>query len=108
MDEDVVTALRARGIQTTTALDCGMLQRPDEEHLVYAATNALVLFSFNVADFARLHDEWMSAGRTHAGIILSQQQRYSVGGQVLRLLRLVGARSAAGMRNQVEFLSNWS
>jgi hypothetical protein len=40
-------------------------------------------------------------------MILSQQQRYSVGEQLRRILRIREALSAADMRNRVEFLSNW-
>jgi hypothetical protein len=47
-------------------------------------------------------------GRSHAGLILAQQQRYPVGDQVRRLLRLVAAKSAEQMRNRIEFLSAWS
>ncbi len=66
-----------------------------------------VLYTFNVRDLQRIHTEWMEAGRDHAGMILAQQQRYSVGEQLLRILSLRAAITAAGMRNRAEFLSNW-
>lgn len=42
-----------------------------------------------------------------AGIILANQQQYSVGEQMRRILRLIAAKSAEEMRDWVEFLSAW-
>lgn len=39
--------------------------------------------------------------------MLVQQQRYSVGAIARAILRLMDAKSAEDMQNQVEFLSNW-
>jgi post-segregation antitoxin (ccd killing protein) len=36
MDRDLITALRARGVDVITAADTGMLGRSDEDHLEYA------------------------------------------------------------------------
>lgn len=108
MDADLVAALRARGVAVITAIEAGLIQRPDEEHLSFATRQGCVLYTFNVSDFYRLHTEWLVAGRNHAGIILAPQQRYSVGEQLRRLLRLRAARSAADMQNRIEFLVHWS
>jgi hypothetical protein len=112
MDEDamrggLLRALLACGFQVVTASDSGLMSRPDEEHLTYASNAAAVLYTFNVGDFRRLHNEWICAGRHHAGIILAPQQRYSVGEQMRRIMRLSAVRSAEQMRNRVEFLGNW-
>jgi len=40
-------------------------------------------------------------------MILAPQQRYSVGEQLGRILRLRTAMTTANMRNQVEFLGRW-
>ena len=55
----------------------------------------------------RLHGEYLSAGRTHAGIIFGDQQRYGVGEQMRRLLRVIALRSAEELRGGYEFLSGW-
>ena len=65
-----------------------------------------ILYTFNVSDFYRLHEQWINAGREHAGMILAPQQRFSVGEQLRRILRLRATTTAARMRNQVEFLGN--
>lgn len=111
-DEDsmwqaLVTALCARGIDVQTALDAEMIERTDEDHLVFATTQGRVLCSFNVSDFSRLHTNYMAQHKAHTGIILARQQQYSVGEHLRRLLRLIAHRTAEEMQNRVEFLSAW-
>ncbi len=107
MDSDLVRALRLRGVDVMTALDLGLTNSTDEAHIECAITNGRVLYSFNVSDFMAIHTSYVAAGKQHAGIILGQQQRYSVGEQMRRLVRLSQMKSAESMRNTVEFLSAW-
>lgn len=107
MDSDLVAALRFRGVIVITAMDAGLAEKPDEEQLAFAAARGCALYTFNVSDFYRLHTQWASAGREHAGMILAPQQRFSVGEQLRRILRLRGAVSVESMQNKVEFLANW-
>ena len=107
MDRSLVRALRARGVEVVTAIEAGFVERPDEDHLTYAADQGCVLYGFNVADYYRLHTAFLSAGKTHAGIILARQQHYSVGEQMRRLLKLIAAVAEQEMKNRVEFLSAW-
>ena len=103
MDKALVSALRARGADVLTAQEAGMIERQDDDHLEFATAKGRVLYSFNVGDYCRLQAQ----GRTHAGLILALQQRYSVGEQMRRLLRLIAAQPAEAMQNRVEFLSHW-
>jgi hypothetical protein len=105
MDGNLVWTLRVRGVDVETALDAGLINTPDAKHLEYASLNGRTLYSFNVGHYMALHTNYLSAGQNHAGLILSQQQRYSVGEQMRRLVRLVHMRSAESMRNRVEFLA---
>ena len=107
MDLALVEALRARGVNVISALEAGNIERPDERHLQYAAAQGRVLYTFNVCDFYRLHADYLSRGLSHAGMIFARQQRYSVGEQMRRLLKLIAAKSADDMRNHFEFLSRW-
>jgi len=107
MDSDLVAALRSRGVTVITALDAGLAGKPDGEQLAFAVEHGCVLYTFNVSDFYRLHTVWAGAGREHAGMILAPQQRFSVGEQLRRVLRLRAATTTVSMRNQVEFLGNW-
>ena len=107
IDSDLTHALRVRGVEVITAYDVGLIALPDEEHLSWAAENGRVLYSFNVSDFMALHISYLAAAKDHVGMVLAQQQRYSVGEQMRRLLRLVEMKPAEAMRNTVEFLSAW-
>ena len=107
MHSRLVTALRSRGVTVVTVIDAGLTEKTNEEQLAFASERECVLYTFNVSDFYRLHTEWVGAGREHAGMILAPQQRFSVGEQLRRLLRLRATTTAAAMRDQVEFLSNW-
>jgi hypothetical protein len=49
----------------------------------------------------------MREGVSHAGIIVGTQQRYSVGDQLRRLLKLRAALTSEDMVNRIEFLSAW-
>jgi hypothetical protein len=112
VDEDatqsrLVAALRLRAVAVVTVLDVQRFGRSDEDQLAFATGQGYVLYTFNVADFHRIHLQWRNAGREHAGMILAQQQRFPIGEQLRRILRLRAAVSSEGIRNQVEFLSDW-
>ena len=85
-----------------------MADRTDEEQLEFARSQGRVLVSFNVSHFCQIHTDLLSEGKSHAGIILMPQQRYSIGERLRRLLKLVARRTAEEMHNQLEFLSDWT
>jgi hypothetical protein len=112
-DEDsinraLIRALRARGMDVTNAVDAGHAASPDRVQLESATAAGRVLFTYNVGDFFALHSQFRREGRSHAGLILAVQQRYSVGEQMRRLLRMNRERSSDDMRDRVEFLGSWS
>jgi hypothetical protein len=107
MADGLVQALGSRGVDVETANLAGMTNRPDPDHLDYATSQGRVLYSFNIGDYLYLHSQYLKQGKNHAGIILGQQQRYSLGEQMRRLLRIIAANSAEEMVNDVEFLSAW-
>jgi hypothetical protein len=107
MSRALARALRARNVDVTTALEQDMIERSDWAHLDYATAQGRVLYSFNVGDFYRLHAEYLTQGKSHAGIIVSPQQSYSIGEQMRRLLRLAATKSAEQMCNNIEFLGHW-
>ena len=72
----------------------------------YAAAKGRAIYSFNVGDFCRLHSQWLAEGKSHAGIILAQQD-FSIGEQIGRLVKLINALSAEEMQNRLEFLGSW-
>jgi hypothetical protein len=112
IDEDAMSRavahnLRMRGIDLTTVVEEQREGLDDAAQLDCATSQARALYTFNVRDFYQLHTEYLAQGKSHAGIILAMQQRYSVGEQVRRLLRLIRVKSAEAMHNEVEFLSHW-
>jgi hypothetical protein len=107
MDTDLVAALRTRGVEAATVLEVGLTGKSNEEQLAFATERGCVLYTFNVSDFYRLHAHWISSGREHGGMILVPQKRFSVRAQLRRILHLRSGTTTAGMRNRVEFLSNW-
>jgi hypothetical protein len=111
-DEDALhrrlkQALRERGVDVLTAEEAGMRERDDKEHLDFATAQGRVLYSFNIGDYCGIHTECIVSNKSHSGIILAPQQRYSIGEQMRRLTRIVNVRTAEQMINQLEFLSNW-
>jgi hypothetical protein len=107
MESGLVMALRSRDVTVVTPLEAAGTGRLDDEQLAFATELGCVLYSHNISDFYRLHTEWISAGREHAGMILAPQQRFSVGEQLRRILRIRATASAESMRSRIEFLTNW-
>jgi len=111
-DEDaqaraVAHNLQLRGVDVTIAVDEGRAGFPDDEQLDYATEQGRVICTCNLRDFIPLHTRYVTQGKAHGGIILIHQQRFNIGDQVLRLLRLMKAKPADDMQNNIEFLSNW-
>lgn len=66
----------------------------------------MVLATFNIADFARLHGIWMAAGRGHSGILLISQQKWGPGELARRIIRTLVAGPDQDFRNRIAFLSS--
>lgn len=107
MDADLVHALRIRGVDVTTALEQRMIRRDDIEHLEFATSQGRALYSFNIGDYQLLHTENLAQSKSHADIISAQQQRYGVGEQMRRLLKIIAHVSAEEMQSSIVFLSAW-
>jgi hypothetical protein len=104
----VVIGLRKRGVDVFTSLEAGTTEETDHSQLAFATAQGRVIYSFNVGDLCDLHSRWLSAQRSHAGIVLAHQQQFSVGEQIRRLVRLVNSLSPEEMQNRLEFLSDWA
>ncbi|MFO0870383.1 MAG: DUF5615 family PIN-like protein [Pirellulales bacterium] len=109
VDEDasessVVAGLRARGVDLVTTVEANRCGTSDAEQLKFATELGRVIYTFNAGDFARLHREYLQAGRPHAGIVVIPEQRYSIGQKVRRLAAFVHSSSAESMTSRIEFL----
>ena len=92
-DEDsqnraLLKALRSRGVEVASAAEAGLLGQSDEVHLSWAHEQGRVLFTHNVGDFCRLHDQFLREGKSHAGIVVAEQGA-SVGERLRRRSRLI-------------------
>jgi len=109
LDEDVpeaiATALKLRGYDVTTVKEAGRKGMADIDQLKYASSEKRVLLSFNIADFYKIHSEFIRNGLNHSGIILSKQ--LSIGTIIKALLKLLSAITPEKIRNNVIWLSDW-
>jgi hypothetical protein len=108
VNRSLIRALVARGMDVSNAIDAGHAGSPDRVQLEHATADGRVLFTYNVGDFFALHTHFRQHGRSHAGLILAVQQRYTVGEQMRRILRMNRERSSDDMEDPVEFLGSWS
>ena len=112
MDEDsgdiaLVLSLRDLDVDVLTVQEASREGLKDEEQLIWATERGRVLYSSNIKDFYRLHTAFLLSGCSHSGIILVQQQRYSIGVLMRAILSLIARRSAEEMVNQVVFIRDW-
>lgn len=107
MDSDLVDALRSREVTVVTTLEASLKEAPDDRQLAYATNQACVIYTHNAGHFFRLHTEWLTAGRAHAGIIICPQKQFSIGEEARRILRIRAEITAEDMRSRIEFLTQW-
>ena len=62
--------LRRHGVDTSSALERGLVGVPDEAHLEIAAGESRCLVTNNFSDFIALTHAFLAAGRPHAGVLL--------------------------------------
>ena len=109
LDEDVpeavAVAVSLRGYDVLTTRQAGKRSGSDSEQLDYAHSEGRVLLTHNVADFVKIHVEYVRKGREHSGIILARQR--PIGLMVTALLKFLSSSKAKDMQNQVVWLSEW-
>jgi hypothetical protein len=73
-----------------TTQAAGLDTASDEEQLAFATSQSRAILTFNICDFAPLHEQWTSSNRPHGGIIVSRQLGSRQYGLLLsRVLRLL-------------------
>ena len=84
------------------------MEIPDEDHLTYAASQNRTLFTFNEADYVKLARKWAEEGRSHAGILISDQFSLRQIGELLRrMLNFLDQVTADEMVNAVRYLGDF-
>ena len=112
LDEDaqrtsLAQSLRQHGVDVLTTSEAEQISKPDSSQLAFAASVGRAIYTYNVGDFMALHSEYLTQEKNHAGIIIGEQGRFGIGEQMRRLLRIVEAKSAEEMQNNIQFLGNW-
>lgn len=82
-----------------------MLEATDSEQLAYATAEKRAIVTFNVRDFAPLHEKYLEKNEEHWGIIFSTEE--PIGVLTRRLLRLLNNISAQELKNQVRWLNEF-
>ena len=103
--EAIATGLRLRGYDVMTVKEANRRGLSDIEQLRYAVSEKWAVFTFNIADFCKLHSELIRKGSTHEGIILSAQ--LPIGVVVKRLVKILGRMKSDEIRNKVVWLSDY-
>jgi len=80
------------------------LARSDEEQLEHATKLGRTLYSLNVSDFARIHWEYLSSGKSHPGILLVPMQRNDAGTKIQQLAEICTTRSPPELEGAIVFL----
>lgn len=100
--------LRGRGFDVLRTEEAGYDTASDEEQLAFATAEKRTIPTFNTADFATLHEQWLAAARQHAGIIVSRQLGSREYGALLqRTLRLLNQFAADDMINNFVHLEQF-
>ncbi len=105
VDVSVAVGLQRRSIDVVTARDRGKLGVSNEEHLTLASSEERVMVTHDIADFVKLHREWLAAGKSHSGIAVSSV--VAPGMIIKRIAALSDSLSAGATANNLIFLANF-
>jgi predicted nuclease of predicted toxin-antitoxin system len=101
LDEDIAPraalALRARGRDTVSAHECGMLRVVDAEQLAFAAREGRCLVTRNAQDFIALSRAAIRDQVPHAGIVCCPPGKGADVGAIVRGLLEVARRYPRGL-----------
>lgn len=73
----LAAALRKRGIDASTVVELGLAGRSNPDLLAFAAVDGYAVLTENVADFARIAAERLTAGEHHHGVLIALSSRFS-------------------------------
>jgi predicted nuclease of predicted toxin-antitoxin system len=73
----LAAALRAANVDATTAAELGVAGRSDLDVLAATVADGYALLTENVADFARIAADHITAARHHPGVLVALSSRFS-------------------------------
>ncbi len=98
-------ALRAAGFDTLTASESGLAGMPDQDLFEAASRSGRTLLTENVADFARISADHLTAGLHHAGVLIALSTRFSRRpGGISRLVAAIAALADERLGDRVVYL----
>ena len=104
VDDAIAEGLRRAGCDVVRAVDRHPGEPNDEVHLVTATQERRLLMTRD-EDFLRLHAEYLSSGREHAGIAFWPQiKHYGIGYVIRRVLNHLQTVPEPLRRNRVLFV----
>lgn len=108
-DEDIdgrlAQQLRERGYDALAAFEVGNLGLTDPAQLDFAIQQKRTLLTYNSQDFEPLFDKLWDEGRTHYGLVISEQLQ--IGELVRRCIRLFESVTADEMVNMFRNLGGF-
>jgi uncharacterized protein with PIN domain len=95
--------LRLLGYDAASCHSLGRANRgiSDDDQLAFATAEGRAIYTFNAADFRRLHARWLAVGREHAGIILSDDLNHDLPEMLRRLRHHLDNVDSAQQHNRV-------
>jgi predicted nuclease of predicted toxin-antitoxin system len=100
--------LMERGYDVLTTQRAGLDTASDEQQLAFATSERRAILTFNIRDFAPLHERWLAPGRGHAGIVVSQQLgKRHYGTLLARTVRLLETMTAEELCNNLVHLEQF-
>jgi len=109
LDEDVdpllAKTLRNRGYDVITTQEANMLSSSDDAQLEFAIMQGRAFFTHNVEHFPKIAGDYATSGKTHFGIILSDQLPFKE--LLRRMLHLLTRHSAKTIREQLVWLQDF-
>lgn len=70
-------AMRAADVDASTVIELGLAGSSDPDVFAAAAVQGRALLTENVADFARISAEHLTAGEHHHGVLIALSSRFS-------------------------------
>jgi len=103
--EAIAVALRLRGYDIRTVKDAGRKGISDSDQLKYATSEDRTIFTFNIADFYKIHTEFVKKEINHSGVIFSKQ--LPIGTVVKGLSKVLSSINPKNLQNSIIWLSDW-
>lgn len=98
---ELARQLRLRGYDILTTQEAGMFGRSDSEQLAFATAERMAILTFD-NDYYELARHWFHQGRSHSGILVSQEYHPNEMRTLVNLcLSLLDRETEASIANMV-------